>query len=55
MNTRRTSTFAPGDRDLLGLVADFTVGTAVVLWHLVLADRDRRRRRAPARLWSSTR
>lgn len=31
--------------DLLGRVADFTVGTAVVLWHLALASRDRRRRR----------
>lgn len=55
MKTDRSSSFALDDRDLLGRVADFTVGTAVVLWHLVLADRDRRRRRAPARLWSSTR
>lgn len=41
-------------RDLVGRFADFTLGTAVVLWHLALAGRDRRRR-APARRWSSTR
>jgi hypothetical protein len=41
--------------DLLGRFADFTVGTAVVLWHLALASRDRRSRAAIARPWSSTR
>ena len=41
--------------DLLGRVADFTLGTAVVLWHLALAGRDRRRRGPIPRPWSSTR
>jgi hypothetical protein len=39
----------------LGRLADFTLGTAVVLWHLALAGHDRRRRRAQIRAWSSTR
>lgn len=41
--------------DLVGRFADFTIGTAVVLWHLALAERDRRRHAPPARRWSSTR
>ncbi len=42
-------------RDLVGRFADFTLGTAVVLWHLALAGRDRRRRTPTVRPWSSTR
>lgn len=45
---------APGDGpDLLGRFADFTIGTAVVMWHAVLASREQRRR--IDRSWSSTR
>lgn len=51
----RSSSVVDADRDLLGRVADFTLGTAVVLWHLALAGRDRRRRGPVARPWSSTR
>lgn len=39
--------------DLVGRLADFTIGTAVVLWHAVLASREQRRRLD--RGWSSTR
>ena len=51
----RASPVVDVDRDLLGRVADFTLGTAVVLWHLALAGRDRRRRGSIPRRWSSTR
>ena len=36
-------------RDLVGRFADFTLGTAVVLWHLALTYRDRRRRTTTVR------
>jgi hypothetical protein len=40
---------------LLGGIADFTIGTAIVLWHAALAGRDRRRRAPIIRAYSSTR
>ena len=53
---RRALTPALASTDgLLGRVADFTLGTAVVLWHAVLADRERRRHARLPRTWSSTR
>ena len=44
-----------GVRTLVRAGFDFTLGTAVVLWHLALAGRDRRRRTTTGRRWSSTR
>jgi hypothetical protein len=41
--------------DLLGRLADFTLGTAVVLWHVALVGRERRRRAPMIRRYSSTR
>ncbi len=52
---QRSAPVVDADRDLLGRVADFTLGTAVVLWHLALAGRDRRRRGPIPRPWSSSR
>ena len=56
--TRRTSTSDDEERGIagvLGRVADFTIGTAVVLWHAALSGRERRRRAPVIRTYSSTR
>jgi len=34
-------------KKLVGAVADVTVGTAIVMWHVMLAERDRVHRRPP--------